>query len=548
MEKNKILTVSLLCLVLLSSAALAAPRKFLVFFTDKNNSSFSVTQPQAFLSAKAITRRTKQNIAITTRDLPVNASYVNQIKATGARVWYTSKWFNAAIVETDSNVLATINALPFVVKSQRITQRIVKPSENPLPERNLCAIKTEDYGNSLNQIKMLGADTMHMLGFRGEGMTVAILDAGFLGINGHIAYSHLFDNQQIKGTYDFVTGDSSVYEDNWHGAGVLSCMAAYAPGHAIGTAFKANYYLFRTENASSEKEIECANWAIAAEKADSLGVDVLNTSLGYTTFDDESMNYSYAQLDGNTTLITRAADYAAATGMLVVNSAGNEGNSIAWGGYMSAPADGDSVFSIGAVTSAGSYASFSSRGPTVDGRIKPDVMAQGSGVVMAAAGTADQYTTSSGTSFSGPLVTGLATAFWQAHPELSNIQVMQALRNSGTISTSPNNQLGYGIPSFMRAHRLLTSLEKHITEQGISISPTLYDNQPITVRANPENIGQKVNIRLINADGKLITEEEIMLANLENKLSVNVAILAKGMYMVQVKLRGKSQTFKILKN
>ncbi|SFB73276.1 Subtilase family protein [Flexibacter flexilis DSM 6793] len=546
MEKNKKITLLFLALMANVAATLAAPRKFFVYFTDKNNSPYSILQPQNFLSERAIARRTNQNIAITTRDLPVNSSYVSQVQATGATVLYTSRWFNAAIVETDSSVLNTILQLPFVAKSERLTLR--HSGKNLFPERNLTAIKTENYGLSQNQIQMLGADTMHALGYRGEGMQVAILDAGFLGINQHESFTHLFTNQQILGTYDFVARDSSVYEDHWHGAGVLSCMASYAPSKVIGTAFKAKYYLFRTENAATEYEIECANWAIAAEKADSLGVDVINSSLGYTSFDDASMNLTYNDLDGNKTIITRAADYAAATGMLVVSSAGNEGNNTAWGGFLSVPADGDSILTVGAVNSAGNYVSFSSRGPTADGRIKPDVVAQGSAVALVAAGTTNQYTTSSGTSFSSPLMAGLATSFWQANPTLNNYQVIEALRNSGTNHLTPNNQIGYGIPSFVRAHQLLSNTPPKLDNQNsLVIAPTLVGNQPLMLYVGTKHLGSEANITLLEDTGKIIDKMHIAAADFKNTLALKTQNLSKGIFMVRVEMGSTVQVFRLLK-
>lgn len=546
MEKNKRITLLLFALVANVAATFAEPRKFFVYFTDKNNSPYSIAQPQAFLSARAIARRTHQNIAITTRDLPVNATYINQIKATGATVIYTSRWFNAAIIETDSSVLANVLQLPFVAKSERLTLR--NSGKNLFPERNLTAIKTENYGLAQNQIQMLGADTMHALGYRGEGMQVAILDAGFLGANQHEAFTHLFNNQQIAGTYDFVARDSSVYEDNWHGAAVLSCMAAYAPSKVIGTAFKAKYYLFRTENAATENEIECAYWAIAAEKADSLGVDVINSSLGYTTFDDTSMNLTYSDLDGNKSIITRAADYAAAVGILVVSSAGNEGNNTSWGGFLSVPADGDSILTVGAVNSLGNYVSFSSRGPTADGRIKPDVVAQGAAVALVSAGTTNQYTTSSGTSFSSPLMAGLATSFWQANPTLNNYQVIEALRNSGTNHLTPNNQIGYGIPSFVRAHQLLSNNPPKLNDQNsILITPTLLGNQPLMLYVGTKHLGNEANITLLEDTGKVIDKQHISSADFRNTLTLKTQTLSKGIFMVRVEIGSTVQVLRLLK-
>jgi subtilisin family serine protease len=285
------------------------------------------------------------------------------------------------------------------------------------PAKNLRT-QVLDYGLSTNQVSMIGADIMHQQGFTGKGMSIAVFDSGFR--NAHLlpAFRHVFTSNRILATYDFVNKEESVYEDDEHGLRVFSAMAAYVPGQIIGTAYEAEYLLFRTEDASSEFRIEEINWLLAAEYADSAGVDVINSSLGYNYFSNPGMNYSRADMDGNTALVTRAADMAAATGMLVVVSAGNEGDD-PWQ-TVAAPADADSVLSVGAVDRDGLYATFSSRGPTADGRIKPEVVAQGRGTVLSAA--SGNTVSSNGTSYSSPVLAGMATGFWQAYPHLTNME------------------------------------------------------------------------------------------------------------------------------
>jgi hypothetical protein len=289
---------------------------------------------------------------------------------------------------------------------------------------------------------------MHRQGFKGKGMLVAVFDAGFENLPQLDAMRHLFVNGRILDTYNFVEDNGYVYgKGGDHGTKVLSTMAAYDPGKIIGTAPEASYLLYRTEDASSEYRIEEFNWLLAAERADSAGADVINSSLGYNNFDDKSMSYTYEQMDGNTAYVTQAADMAAAVGMLVVTSAGNEGRG-KWK-YITAPADADSVLTVGAVDSKGSYAEFSSKGNTPDGRTKPDVVAKGAATTVVSPG--NRVTVSNGTSFSSPLMAGFATSLWQAYPKLNNMEVIDILRRSGSQAQKPDSLLGYGIPDYERA-------------------------------------------------------------------------------------------------
>ena len=436
-------------------------KRYLVYLKNKENSPYSIQKPEEFLSARAINRRKNQDIKITTRDLPVNPNYLEAITNTGAKIWYSSKWMNAVLIESDQNTLLSVQSLDFVKPDVLLVSKIkaAKPSlDNPKAESSedekipeTLVIESEKYyGDSYTQVRMLGADQMHQMGFRGKDMLIGIFDSGFINAHKVSFLKHLFDNQRITYTYDFVENEPNVFDDGSHGLQVLSTIAAYKPGALIGTAPEASFCLFRTEDPSSEYRIEEVNWLMAAEKADSAGVDVINSSLGYTTFSDSSMDYEYDLLDGNSTFVTKAADLAAATGMLVVTSAGNEGNN-SWG-YVGAPADADSVLSVGAVSPSRKYVDFSSKGPTKDGRIRPNVSALGLATIVGS--TRGQITLASGTSFASPLICGLAAGFWQAHPELSNMEVIDILQKSSTQADNPDNFLGYGIPDFEIAHKL----------------------------------------------------------------------------------------------
>ena len=435
-------------LCLLGSQAMAQSyAKYLVLLKDKAASPYSTTKPEAFLSTRSINRRTKQGIAINTRDLPVNPSYITAIRQTGAKVWYSSRWLNAVYVETDNSTLQKILQLSFV-KGIEANHALSAPSTalsaraSATNSKFAQTVDDASYGNGITQAKMIGATKLHNLGFQGEGMLIGVFDAGFKNANTITSLKPLFDEKRIIGTYDFVKNNQAVYEDDEHGTMVLSCMGADVPGSFIGTSPKASFLLLRSEDADTEYPIEEANWLIAAEYADSVGVDLINSSLGYSLFDDVKLNYTYQNMDGKTTIAARAADWAAATGIVVCISAGNEGAK-AWK-YIATPADADSVLAVGAVTSTELKASFSSFGPSADGRVKPDLMAMGqSSVVISATGT---ITNSSGTSFASPILCGMAACYWQQNPSLTAMQVIANLRKAGNRYTTPTPEYGYGIP------------------------------------------------------------------------------------------------------
>jgi serine protease AprX len=429
--------------------------KYWVAFTDKNNSPFSINNPQQFLSAKAIDNRSRQNIAIDILDLPVNPHYVDSVVAVGATVLHKSKWMNAITIElTDTLLLPAISQLSFVkaiepvygtrifkAENDEATQAVVKLNDSP-------ELGSDYYGEGYNQIYMLRGDYLHHQGYNGEGITIGVLDSGFGNADIIEAFQHLFNENRILATWDFVTNNSSVFEDDGHGTNVLSTMAANIENSFVGTAPKANYLLFRTEDAGTEFRVEEDNWVAAVEMADSIGVDVINTSLGYSDFDDPSMDYTYADMNGKTTRITQGAQWAARKGIVVINSAGNSGNN-SWR-YITAPADADSILAVGAVNNVGSVANFSSRGPSADGRVKPDIVAQGAGTTVV--NTSGEIRKSNGTSFSSPVLAGMAACFRQAFPQKNNIEIINAIRASAHLYHTPNDSAGYGIPDFRKAY------------------------------------------------------------------------------------------------
>lgn len=528
------------------SSTLATVRKHLVYFQDKAGTPFTVNQPQAFLSARAISRRTRQNIAVLPRDLPVTPSYVAQVRAVpGATVWYTSRWFNAVVVDCDSATLATVRALPFVRGTQTLnrTAPVATPPkhENPPAGNSLQRVQANPiYGTAYQQAYMIGAVTMHNAGFRGEGMQIAVFDDGFPGVNQSAPFASLRTDNRIADTYNFVERRADVYRLDSHGTNTLSTLAANQTGVFVGTAPKATYRLYVTEDAYRENPIEEVNWLVAAERADSAGVDVISSSLGYRDFDVPYINYAYSDLNGRTAISTRAATVAARVGMIVVNSAGNEGNR-PWQKIL-APADADSILTVGAVDSLRRYAGFSSQGPSADNRVKPNLAAQGAQA--AVVGVNGQPERKNGTSFSCPVLAGMVAGFWQANLTLTAQQVIAFLQRSGSQYTTPDNLLGYGIPNFVLAYSLANpgmplSANKAATPTSeLVIYPNPANGEELYLQLTPAFRALPLQVRFYDARGALVAEHQVP-ATSATEVRLPTAALAKGVYNCDVQAGAK---------
>jgi len=554
--------LSILVVLCFSASLFSQEQKHVVFLTDKNNNPYSLSDPGAFLSQRSLDRRANANISIDMKDLPVTPSYVDQIAATGAPVVYSLKWFNAVVVNTnDPLVLDAIAALPFVdyidqVLSESSIQSSGPQGINKLDEippytitKPVSVVSTKstgslDYGQAYNQIHMLSLDGLHDLGFTGEGKMIAILDAGFFHVDQISAFDSLWLNSQILGTRDFNIPGNNVFGDDMHTHGmmVLSTIGANLPGEMVGTAPHASFWLIRTEVGEYEALIEEYNWAAGAEFADSVGADVINSSLGYTTFDNPVYDHSYADMDGNTTPVTRAADLAASRGMMVVNSAGNSGGS-SWQ-YIGAPADGDSVFSIGAVNAAGMYASFSSTGPTSDGRIKPDVTAQGQdATIIAPWGGVSQ---GSGTSFSSPIMAGAMACLWQSAPQSTAQELRDAVRMTASLATTPDMLYGYGIPNMLNAMLIITAAPVMIEkEQTFALFPVPFTSSPwLKCDLKCE---EHVSVEILSVTGQLISKRS-RLMNISSTILLNdFDPLPTGLYIVRIISASSQQILRAVK-
>ena len=470
----KRLTFFLFLSLILSSIFGQTLPHYWVAFTDKQHNTFSLSQPLQFLSQRALDRRQKQGIDLDSTDLPVSHYYIDSLKSLGLQINNVSKWLNGVTVVTDdTNLMDTIDNLNFVAYHQQ-TKPLLYRLHSLDDKASTQTISTTNYGLGTNQIELLRGNFLHQNGFRGDSMLIAILDAGFY----HVNQLHLFDSlradNRIIATYDFVKDSDISYNEHKHGMSVLSTMAANDPGYFVGTAPKASYLLLRSEDAPTEYLVEEDNWVSAAEYADSAGADLINTSLGYTTFDDSTQNYSYSDMNGITSRIARGADMAFRKGIFVVCSAGNSGDD-PWH-YISTPADALDVLTVGAVDLNGNYAAFSSTGPTADGRIKPNVAAPGANVMVAFPN--DSVYGGSGTSFSSPITCGLVACLWQAFPDKTNYEIKNAIEQSASQYNNPDSLLGYGIPDFEKAFFLLSGIdEQDLRDIRFLIYPNPVNNE-----------------------------------------------------------------------
>lgn len=529
-----------------------APGKYWVVFTDKSNSPYSIERPHEFLSEKAIERRNRQGIIIDENDLPVNPAYINALKDLNIEVYTISKWLNGAVIKTDDiALLDTIENLPFIAT-------LAKPPPTVNMKSNLRKNKflnlNKDYRNDYydyglfasRQINMHRGEELHNSGNRGKTILIAILDAGFNGLfsDNNTAFDSIIQNEQIKFTRDFVTNSDSINTSNSHGMSVLSVICANVPGTFIGAAPEADFALIRTEDASTEHIVEELYWAAGAEFADSIGADIINVSLGYTDYDIPQWSHTNEDFDGNTTWISRAANIAAEKGLLLVVSVGNNGSSPP--PNLGAPADSYNVLSIGALRADSVYAYFSSRGPTADGRYKPDIMSVGQGTYLQQNGFIGF---GSGTSFSSPVISGLSACLWQANPNATNFEIMDAIKASANLFINPNDSMGYGIPNFYIANNILKTLEEQKNQEEFDVIafPNPFINQ--FVLRFTKAISNDLKISIYNQLGQIVYYKTLNFNNYSERIiRISDFRPAKnGLYILKLETDTEIFTTKIIK-
>lgn len=538
----------LFALLYIFSFTLYAQQDAWVYLSDKPHAEYYLAHPLEMLSQKAITRRTTQGIALDDKDVPVSQSYIDAIStADGITIMAKSKWLNALHVRGSIENINALRNISFIssidfadrnLNNRPDTAQMV--SQTDRVNKNLDVQANFGYGDSGTQIQMLNGHLLHQNNFTGTGMTIAVLDAGFPGSDTSSLIQRAQQNRQIRGGYNFVTDSNNIYTGGTHGSMVLSTMAGYANGSYVGTAPDANYYLFITESMTYENPVEESFWVEAAEMADSLGVDVINTSLGYFHFDNPGYDHTYQDLNGQQSFITRGANVAFTRGMFLVTSAGNSGGGSS--PYVSVPGDAFNTLTIGAVDSTEEYAPFSSIGPTFDGRIKPDVMAMGLGSYVGS--TTGELFAGSGTSYSSPITAGLVACLWQALPSLTNVQLLQLIRQSADRYNAPNAQYGYGVPDFWAAYQSGLPLATKTITKAIA-QPLLYPNPTQSVlNITLPDANDEAVLTLYNNLGQAVFTKMLSKGN----TAADTTELSTGVYLYRITTKQAVYSGKIIRN
>lgn len=478
------------------------------YFSDKDDNGYSVDIPEAFLSQRAIDRRAWQMLPVTLSDLPVTASYVDSLEQLGLDVLFTSKWLNGAVVHgTNADLIDTLHHISFIDTLQWEPDPMIKyypsvPGYDRFDDK-YTSPPSWNYGVAIHQVGQMKVDDLHAFGYTGKGVWIAVLDAGFTGLKELPAFETLVDEGRIIAEKNFVEEGEDIYSGHSHGMSVSSLIVADWQDTLVGTAPDASLILIKTENPKTETRLEEFSWIAGAEWADSLGADIFNTSLGYTTFDDSTTNYTWEDMDGSTSHISIANGMTAEKGILSVTSAGNSGND-SW--YrVGAPADARNILAVGAVDSTGQIASFSSRGPSYDLRIKPEVSAMGSlAWVQSTNGSARR---GSGTSYASPLIAGATASLWQAYPTMPAKELRNWIIQTGSRKSNPDSEYGFGIPSFRAAYYNITRTDLRNANQSLHVYPNpVQDRLFIDI---PAEFGGTYVCIITDLQGRIIHETSI---------------------------------------
>ncbi len=532
-----------LFLFLVSNFVVFSQQDAWVFFKDKPDSAIFFSNPLSELSQRALDRRTAQNISLDIKDVPIHQAYIDQItSATGITVKAKSKWLNCVHVrgsQTDIDALklltSVVDHIYYADNSFNTVGKRAQLTKNVAVNKVLSSQINYNYGTSNNQIGMLNGVSLHQQNYTGSGKIIAVLDAGFPGVDTAQPFQRLQTNGQILGGYNYVTKSSNFYSGVQHGASVLSLMGGFTDGQLVGTAPDAQYYLYITEDDTSENPVEESNWVEAAEEADRVGVDIITTSLGYFAFDNTAYGHTYADMTGNSAFASQGANIAFSKGIIVVASAGNEGATSE--PHVGVPAEALNVLAVGAVDSVKNYALFSSIGPSFDGCVKPDVMAQGQKPYVYYNGTINNI--GSGTSYSCPILAGMIACLWQALPTKTAKEMKQLITQSADRYSAPTIQYGYGIPDFGLA-----------LANGLSVNT--FSKSDFVVYPNPTNDSVLIalpggfdsgTLIIYSILGQKVVEENIV----KQSPIISMKALNPGTYLYQIQSNGFSKSGKIIK-
>ncbi len=535
------------------------PNCYRLYLADKNNNPYSIDSPSAFLSERALAKRARFSIAITEQDLPITPQYKQQIQNVDAsiRLLAESKWMNTVTIYCpDSTRLPQILAFPFVdsliavasydtaMMASALGPEVEIPYQEPVVI-NHDTIIPYDYGAGYQQIAIHNGHLLHNEGFRGEGMLIAVFDAGWNGVDEITVFQPLFDDGRLLGTRDLIPFRNNVFNGHSHGTLVTSTMCLLREGELVGTAPEASFFFIRSEEPASEQLIEEDFWAYAAEIADSIGADVINSSLGYCGFPDfPQAEMTYAQVDGVSSIASQAATILGQKGVVVCVSAGNEGNNEWY--HIGHPADAFDILSVAAVGIDSVVAGFSSRGPSYDGRIKPDIASVGVNTSCVypyfdpEIGYLHNYGEANGTSLAGPVAAGLCACLWQSLPNATSQQIMQFVRENGSCASNPNNEIGYGIPDFYAAYASHTAVPAY-RPVAMEVWPNPCTDQIFISNARLDI----ASVQLYSTNGHKV----LQLAHPDSwQLRIPMQNLPAGLYLGTVTLiNGETQYFKVVK-
>ncbi len=559
---RKVILTWLVLLIFCCEKSLAQQFAYVVSFTDKNNTPYSLSSPSSYLSARAIARRTAQGIPVDSTDLPVVNKYIDSTLAlTGGIFHGSSRWFNFCIIlVSDTSFIHALSGKSFISSTKLVGvyatflhHKASNTTGSAVPTFKPAKKTTTDasyYGWTWDQTQIVNGNYLHNNGFKGTGKLIAVIDAGFTGADLHTGFDSLRNSGRILDTHDFVYNDNTIFSFDTHGATVLSTIAGYIPNNPpnnyIGSAPLASYALYVTEDGASEQPIELYNLELATERADSIGADIVTSSLGYNTFTDHSLDLNFAtDLDGKTTICSRGANAATKKGMLFVASAGNEGGN-GWNMILT-PGDADSALTVGSVDAAGSAWGTSGYGPNAAGQIKPDVCGLGHFAAVFTIGGGLGY--QDGTSLSTPQMAGWAACLWQANPYATPYQIRQAIIRCASHYSAPTNHIGYGVPNFNCTEQLLNvsnTPPPYLPGSWVAVIPNPFHGD-LRISAYPDT-NSDVEFRLLDVTGKSITTMTTFLFKGYNPLfTLPVENLPDGIYFLKAISSSRQQVIRMVK-